>query len=70
MQRISSQVVADRRNMLELLRELKVGTLHRNDATAGSLVDRTMNIWQNMLIAGVRVCVCVCVCMRACTWLW
>ena len=43
--------VADRRNMLEYLRQLKISALTRNDAEASAVSDKTMDLWQKMMLS-------------------
>ena len=51
MKRIPSEAVADRRYMLEYLRQLKVAALQRQDADASAVADKTMDLWQRMMLA-------------------
>ena len=49
--RIPSEAVADRRCMLEYLRQLKVAALQRQDPDASAVADKTMDLWQRMMLA-------------------
>ena len=51
LKRLPSEMLSDRRNMLELLRSLKVGAVERGDHAAGAVVDKTTDLWRKMLLS-------------------
>jgi hypothetical protein len=51
LKRLPSETLSDRRNLLELLRSLKVGAVERGDHAAGAVVDKTMDLWRKMLLS-------------------
>ena len=49
--RIATETFADRKNMLELLRQLRASAVAKQDEGARALVDSTLDLWHKMLSA-------------------